>query len=585
MTPKPPLAPSAPGRRLCLTAGLTLALALLLVGTGAGTPRAESPYGDFLAGRHAERVYDFGRAASLLGRALNHSPDNPALQRQAMHQMLAAGRFDDVVRVATRYLKHEPESVLAGLALVVDDLARGRIDAAVARLKPIPARGLGGYFVPLASAWVKVAQKRPPDEALAALAPLAKLRGGKSFHAYHAALIHDLGGNVAEARKLFDGLGESGYAGYSRMVAVAGAFYERAGDAARARAVYAAYLDRRPDNIIIEEAAARAGAGAPVPNPVAGAVEGAAEAMFNMATLLSQENVPEIAMMLVQMSLRLSPDFDDARILRGDILQGVSRHENAIAAYETVSRDSPQGWMARLRAAQLLDRIDKREVALARLRDMSVERRERADVMVAMGDLLRFAKRYPEAVDAYDAAFARIGTPGKRHWSLYYSRAVSLERAKRWKRAEADFLKALSFQPDQPLVLNYLGYSWVEQRRNLKQALEMIERAVRLRPNDGFIIDSLGWAHYQLGSFPRAVGYLERAVELTPQDPTINDHLGDAYWRVGRFYEARFQWQRALSLGPEPGDAAGIEKKLVHGLGGKDRKGVAAETGSSPHGG
>lgn len=585
MTPKPPLAPSAPGRSLCLRVGLTLALALLLVETGAGTPRAESPYGDFLAGRHAERVYDFDRAASLLGRALNHSPDNPALQRQALHQMLAAGRFEDVVRVATRYLKHEPESVLAGLALVVDDLARGRIDAAAARLKPIPARGLGGYFVPLASAWVKVAQKRPAAEALAALAPLAKLRGGKSFHAYHAALIHDLGGNVAEARKLFDGLGESGYAGYSRMVAVAGAFYERAGDAARARAVYAAYLDRRPDNIIIEEAAARAGAGAPASNPVAGAVEGAAEAMFNMATLLSQENVPEIAMMLVQMSLRLRPDFDDARILRGDILEGASRHENAIAAYETVSRDSPQGWMARLRAAQLLDRIDKREVALARLRDMSVERRERADVMVAMGDLLRFAKRYPEAVDAYDAAFARIGTPGKRHWSLYYSRAVSLERAKRWKRAEADFLKALSFQPDQPLVLNYLGYSWVEQRRNLKQALEMIERAVRLRSNDGFIIDSLGWAHYQLGSFPRAVGYLERAVELTPQDPTINDHLGDAYWRVGRFYEARFQWQRALSLGPEPGDAAGIEKKLVHGLGGKDRKGIAAETGSSPHGG
>ena len=583
MIPKSLFAPSAPARILSFAA----ALVVMAAGACAGTAQAEvsSPYGDFLAGRHAERVYDFDRAASLLGRALTHSPDNPALQRQALHQMLAAGRFDEVVRVAPRYLKHEPQSVIAGLALVVDDLAAGRAQAAETRLKSLPARGRGSYFVPLASAWVQLALKRPMADALAALAPLEKLRGGKSFFDYHAALIYDHGGNVAEARKLFDELGARRYAGYARMVAVAGAFYERAGDPARAQEVYGVYLDRRPDNIVIETAMARAGRGAAAPKLVDGAQAGAAEAMFNMATLLSQENVPEIAMMLVQMALRLRPDFDDAKILRGDILEGASRHEDAIAAYETVAGASPHGWVARLRAAQLLDRIDKREVALARLRDMSVERRERADVMIAMGDLLRFAKRYPEAVDAYDEAFRRIGTPDKRQWSLYYSRAVSLERAKHWDRAEADFLKALAFEPEQPLILNYLGYSWVEQRRNLSRALKMIERAVSLRPNDGFIIDSLGWAHYQLGNFPRAVSYLERAIELTPQDVTINDHLGDAYWRVGRHYEAQFQWRRALSLEPEAGDVAGIEKKLAHGLGGKDRKGIAAETGSNPRGG
>ncbi len=583
MIPKPLIAPTAPGRSL----RLAVALVVSAVGLSTGTARAEvsSPFGDFLAGRHAERVYDFDRAASLLGRALAHSPDNPALQRQALHQMLAAGHFDDVVRVAPLYLKHEPRSVIAGLALVVDDLAAGRAQAAETRLKSLPARGLGSYFVPLASAWVHLALKRPVAEALAALAPLEKLRGGKSFFDYHAALVQDLGGNADEARKLFDALGTRRYAGYARMVAVAGAFYERAGDSARAREVYGAYLDRRPDNIVIESAMARAKRGAAAPRLVDSPAAGAAEAMFNMATLLSQENVPEIAMMLVQMALRLKPDFDDARILRGDILEGAARHEDAIAAYETVTRSSPHGWMARLRAAQLLDRINKREVALARLRDMSVERRERADVMIAMGDLLRFAKRYPEALDAYDEAFERIGTPGKRQWSLYYSRAVSLERAKRWERAEADFLKALSFQPEQPLILNYLGYSWVEQRRNLARALEMIERAVKLRPNDGFIVDSLGWAHYQLGNFARAVSYLERAIELTPLDVTINDHLGDAYWRVGRYYEARFQWRRALLLEPEADVVAGIEKKLAHGLGGKDRKGIAAETGSNPSGG
>lgn len=531
-----------------------------------------SPYGDFLAARHAERTFDAARAAELFAHTLAYSPDNPALMRQAMNQMLAAGRVADAAAIALRYLQVEPESVMAGLTVAVMDLARKKPEAAAERLAKLPLRGLGGYFVPLTLSWAKFAQG-DTEGALKALEPLAKLSGAQPFVEYHAALMLDLAGDTERAAARFEKLATDNFAGYVRFVEAAGSFWERRGDAAKARDIYADYLKRRPEATPIEAAARRLGGdGGTAPRLIADANQGAAEALHNIATLLNQESVPEIAMMVLQMSLALRPDFDAALLLQGDILAGTGRDEAAIAAYDRIQRSSPLGWPARLRATQLLDRIEKGPVAYARLADMSREEPSRADAPITLGDLLRFRKRYPEAVEAYDAAFRRIGTVDPRHWSLLYSRGIALERSKQWARAEADFLKALEFEPDQPLVLNYLGYSWVEQGRHLDRALGMIEKAVRLRPSDGYIVDSLGWAHYQLKAYARAVSYLERAVELMSADATINDHLGDAYWRVGRTYEARFQWSRALLFGPEPEDVAKIKKKLAEGLPGAGAK-------------
>lgn len=193
---------------------------------------------------------------------------------------------------------------------------------------------------------------------------------------------------------------------------------------------------------------------------------------------------------------------------------------------------------------------------------------DKLEILDALGNIMRARKRYAEAIPYYDQALALITKPERRHWVYYYARGTCYERIKNWEAAEADLEKALSLYPDQPLILNYLGYSWIDQGRKLKEGMAHIEKAVALKPDDGYIVDSLGWAHYMQGNFDEAVRYLERAVELKPDDPVLNDHLGDALWRVGREREARYQWDQALSLKPEPEDEVKIKKKLEAGLSG-----------------
>jgi len=210
----------------------------------------------------------------------------------------------------------------------------------------------------------------------------------------------------------------------------------------------------------------------------------------------------------------------------------------------------------------VLDRIGETDKAAGELRDMALDRPERSDALIALAEIYRSKERYTEAAAAYDQAVGRIPNLEQRHWSLLYARGMSLERSDQWDRAEADFLHALELEPDQPLVLNYLGYSWVEKGHNLNKAREMIESAVAQRPNDGYIVDSLGWVLYRLGEYKTALRHLERAVELRPGDSVIIDHFGDALWRVERYEEAQFQWLRALSFGSDDDLAAAIREKL-----------------------
>ena len=200
-----------------------------------------------------------------------------------------------------------------------------------------------------------------------------------------------------------------------------------------------------------------------------------------------------------------------------------------------------------------------------------------SDVHTSLGNVLRREEQFEAAIDAYDKAIDLFETPERSQWFTVYGRAIAYERLDLWDPAEADFRRALELAPNQPQVLNYLGYSMVEKRINLKEAQEMIETAVDLSPDSGYIIDSLGWVLFRLGKYSEAVPYLERAAELMSIDPIVNDHLGDAYWAVGRKLEAQFQWQRALSFDPVDKEAERIRRKLDVCL-----DAVLAEEGAEP---
>jgi tetratricopeptide (TPR) repeat protein len=395
---------------------------------------------------------------------------------------------------------------------------------------------------------------------------LASIQGFAVMHNLHAGLILDLGGDAATAEKRYRQASGGGARVTLRNVEALGSLLERGGKAAQAKTLYAKYLAENPDSLMLAPAVARLDTGAPAPPLVETAIDGAAEVLFNLAGMLTRENSAETALMYGRLALHLRPDFPIAQMLVGRILESVGRPRDAIEVYENIARSSTLSWSARLRKAASLETLGEDERAIEQLRLMVGEETARPDVLVNLGDILRSKKRFGESVEAYDKAISRIGAMRKRHWTLLYSRGIALERSKQWPRAEKDFLAALELNPDQPYVLNYLGYSWVDQGIKLDRAKTMIQRAVELRPNDGYIVDSLGWALYRIAEFPGAVRHLERAVELRPQDPTINDHLGDAYWRVGRRAEARFQWRRALSLDPEPEQTEQIRSKIQSGM-------------------
>ncbi|MDH5749748.1 MAG: tetratricopeptide repeat protein, partial [Rhodospirillales bacterium] len=405
------------------------------------------------------------------------------------------------------------------------------------------------------------------DEALNGIKPLAAKKGFKVLMALHSALINELAGRPDAAEKFYGEL-EKVDGGLSlRLAGLLGGFYERRGNREKAREIYERYLKENPSSVLLMPVLANLKKGGkPPPKSVKSVQEGIAEGMFDLASSLRQQNGSETALIFGQMALYLKPDFPENQALVANMLEQSNRYQRANDVYRSINRTSPISWSARLRLAGNLDRMGREEEAIAYLKAMADEDKKSPDPLIDLGDVLRGKERYEEAVKIYDQAFARISSLQSRHWSLLYARGIALERSKKWNRAEKDFLKALEFEPEQPYVLNYLGYSWVEKGLNLDRAQAMIRKAVELRPNDGYIVDSLGWILYQREDFEGAVKQLERAVELRAEDPIINDHLGDAFWKVGRKQEARFQWRRALSYEPDKELIAGIKKKIADGL-------------------
>lgn len=509
--------------------------------------------GDYLAGRFELSEGNFGEAARDLLKASADSPGDQDLLLQAFIACVNAGR-PEAVRLARRL----PGNQVAQMVLANDAGKSGDWDTAVARFRAIPRDGVMQLLQPLLVAWASQGAG-DTEQALSTLRPLLDNPRYRPIVALHAGMIADIARQPIVAATYYQqaeaAMGEES----PRTALILGSWHARSGQLAEAEGI----LGRMAVNVPEASIALPAMIASLNKKPVASPLDGLAEAYATFAAALRAQQTGEFAMIMSRLALDVKPDSATARLMAADIQASAKHYDVALDSLEKAARtNDPIAPIIRLRRASVLQQAGRTDEAIREVERVGRDYPDSSLPDVELGDLLRLKQRYSDAIDAYDRVIARIRQPVQGDWAIYYSRGIAYERTGQWTRAEADFNHALELSPDQPSVLNYLGYALADMGRNLDRARDMIQRAAARRPNDGAITDSLGWVLYRQGNVAEAAKLLERAVGLEPEDPTITGHLGDAYWATGRKIEAQYQWRRALTLNPTPEDAAKLEAKI-----------------------
>lgn len=536
--------------------------------------------GNYLAARYANATRDMGAAARYFSEALSIDPGNPYLLERAFTLLVADGRVREAMPLAEQLVGRDRNSRLARLTLGIDALKSARWERARTHIRAGSQGPLGDLTAAVLNAWSQVGQGSPAE----ALATLDKLSGPDwyaTFKNYHGGLIADVAGRRDEALKRL----EAAHKGDPNALRVTDAYARvlaRAGRVDDARKVLADFEKDVPDHPMIRATIAAIAAGRPPGPLVAGAQAGAAELLYGLGAALGRDGGEEVGAIYLRLALHLDPKAELALVSLSSLHGQLKQFDRSIGLLGQIAPDSPLRAMTEIQVGRYYNMLDNYEESRKHLETIVAQVPSDVDALMALADVMRVNKKFAEAAEAYTRALALIPKLQQSDWALFYYRGIAFERTKQWPKAETDFKKALELNPDEPHVLNYLGYSWIDMGMNLAEGLDLVKKAVSLRPDDGYIVDSLGWALYRLGRYEEAVTELERAVLLRPEDPVINDHLGDAYWRVGRKLEAGFQWRHALDLKPEPDDLAKIQAKLKDGLADAPPVAPAPAAGASP---
>jgi Flp pilus assembly protein TadD len=571
-------------------AALAATAALVLTSSGMLAARAQattasysraSPSGSFLAARHAAVQRDAAAAAGYYRAALRSDPRNSVLLARTFLAVLANGEVEDAVKLAERVVRVEKNDRIARLVLGVHALKLRQNQTARREL----AQSVRGPITDLAASLLAAWTQASPGEAKHAVAAIDKLAGAEWYALFkdlHAGLILDLAGHRKDAGKRLERAYKLDPTAL-RLTEAYGSYLSRIGRRDEARKVFTTFDEALPRHPLITGAIETLDAGRKLPLLVDSAQAGAAEVLYGLGAALGRRGGEDLGLIYLQLALYLAPSHSLALLSLADLYEGMKKPELAIKTYQRVPLASPLQHNAQVQMAINLDALERTDEAKASLEKLIAADAADQEAIMALGNILRARKQFAECAEVYSKGIDLITKPEKPNWVIFYFRGICYERSKQWPKAETDLKKSLELFPDQPHVLNYLGYSWVDQGVHLDEGMRMIKRAVEQRADDGYIVDSLGWAYYRLGNYEEAVKHLDRAVELKPEDPTINDHLGDVYWRVGRKLEAHFQWSHARDLKPEPEELVKIEQKLKSGL--PDEPGSAADADSKKPGG
>ena len=537
------------------------ASAALFIGTASAalpvTAKPAPALGAYLAGTVAGHLGDSADAADLLLDALAHDPDNPALLQPAFLFSTLAGKRQAPMLAARAGL-----GLLSQLVLADDAAIRGDWPGSARGFTGLPQTPLNDMIRPLLLSWAQQGEGQT-DLALQTLAAIGSNSPLAGTSVLQAGMIAEFAGRTDTAANLYR-TAQALFVGSSLPVTeVLGSFLTRHGRAAEARAMVAALIQQIGTLGLIAPALSASFDRPVVTDPR----QGLARAYLAIAALMQSQDASakEAVAFMLRFALDLQPDLTAAKLMMAEQL--AADHPNAaLAALSGVAPSDPLAPLVQLRAAALLAETRHVDQSRAALQALVRQFPERPEPAQELGDVLSDAKLYAPAVTAYDEAIADRRRLGNglvgNDWQLLFSRAVALDRQNQWPQAEADLERALALAPDEPFLLNYLGYSLVERHLDLGKARLLIQRALDGKPDDGSIRDSLGWVMLRQNQVPAAVRTLERAAEEMPEDPTVNFHLGAAYWAAGRKIEAEDQWRWALVLKPEPGDAIQIRDAL-----------------------
>ena len=513
--------------------------------------------GHYLAARQALYFNDVGQSADFFLRTLEDDASNVALLRQAfltqyyygdIEQAAALGRQLEGLNVMVP-LGGEPATALA---LRNDDWP-----ASIVLANRIAEDSKALAMAGVIRGWSLVATGQG-DAGISALLEAGRMSidantGMPPFFRLHAALMAERLGLVHEAVQRVTGLEADSLP--SHVALDLAALHARQGHWDIVERLIETQLSRQFNKAEVRAALARQAQAVPsIQQHIAGAVVALA--------LSDKSNSGQSLSARLRFALFIDSEHHFARLLLAQQLSDYGQSDIALANLERIPDGGMFGQLARLAESAVVEEAGNTEAAIALMKGVAESDPKNAYLFHRLGDTYRRNSMFRQSRDSYMASMALGRDTGGLHRSL----GVSLERLGETRAAETHLLRAIEIDPGDAYALNYLGYWWADEGRNLDQAIEMIERAVSHRPSSGFFVDSLGWVHYKLGDPARAVGYLERATELEPSDPEITGHLGDVYWALGRREEARFKWRLALSLSEDAEEQAMLERRLLTGL-------------------
>ena len=513
--------------------------------------------GSFLSSKFARSITDIDKAAYYAQYSYSQNTAASGLGIIALEALLANGQIKEAIPIGIKISNEVPEITLAQYLKVLDSLDSNNFNKTLELLLKVSPNGIDTYILPILQTWAAAGSNQQTG-GLQIIKDQAERGVLEPIYDYHSALINEFIGNSEAAKINYSNIIKKSNNASAQVYLSAAEFFKRNNNQGLLDKTIAKLERLKPYS---NELFLLKNSNVSPSKKINNVKDGIAEIFLNSAEILFNEGLDRQALIYGQIALYLSPNLDSASYLLGKIFRSINNNERAVKYLKNVKDNSSIFYDAKITYAEIIYDIEGTEKSFAILNKLHKLHPENINLSRSIAELFYKSENFDKSIQYYDLIFSKIEKIEFKHWPLFYSSGIALERGKKWERAEKQFLMALKFVPDNPQVLNYLGYSWIDQGININAAMEMIVKAAEQRPSDGYIIDSLGWAFYQIGQYEEAVIKLEKAVELT-SDSIIIDHLGDALFYSGRKIEAVFQWKRALEFEPSEEMTNKIKEKI-----------------------